>query len=542
MSKKQNFAQLASVLMTATLVSKILGAAFKIPLATFLGGEGMGYYMTAYSVFGPVSAVALSGMTAALSKITAEYSEDKTACRKLLNKSIVLYGFIGFIVSAAIYIEADKIAAHCSDNYAVLAVKCIAPAFLFCALSAAVRGYFEGMRNMYPTAASEVVESIVKLVCGSFLAYMGAKLAIINSGFLQKLFQSQDLNGAGTMALTAAAAVLGVTISTFAGFIISTGFLIKDKYVPCKNTCEIPLSLVLKTAFPICLGSLAANISSVIDLSTVAKRISFAQTMDSEYFRRTFGFLGNDILGADKVGVYFFGAYTGMAMTLFNIITTAATVFQVSAIPVVSSSLKNDCMNKTAEKTENIIKYCFVLALPLGLGLYCHGETALKLIFPGKLNEIAVIKDSLKILGLGGGIVAVLIAANGIIQAMGDGWFVLSTMAFTSLLKYCLNFILIGIPEININGAALSAVISYSFALVCALIKLKKKFKSNLSLATALIKPLMCGLVFCFSNILLKKFFILRLNDFVSAVLSSLISGIFYIFCIFSLKIVTKKE
>ena len=542
MNKKQSFAELASVLMTATLVSKIFGAAFKIPLAAFLGGEGMGYYMTAYSVFGPVSAVAISGMTAAVSKVIAEHSNDISACKNLLNKSLLLYGIIGTVISLLIYLCADNIAKYCSDIYGAFAIKCIAPAFLFCSLSASVRGYFEGIRNMYPTAFGEVAESVVKLVCGSFFAYSTARILLNNHEFAKKIFKIFNTNSESTAALTAAAAVLGVSISAFSGFVVSSLFISKNEKNKLNQGKNIPLSLVIKTAIPICMSSLVANVSSVIDLSTIAKRINYAKVSNPNYFFSRFEFLGKNILQSERTGVYFFGAYTGMAMTLFNIVTTVATVFQVSAIPVISTSLKNERMNKTAQKTENIVKYCLILTLPLGIGLCCHGEAALKILFHGKTNEIKIINESLKILGIGGGVVGLLIACNGIIQALGDSWFVLFIMMLTAAFKYLLNYMLISVPQINIKGAAISAVISYSFALICVMIKLKSKFKSNLNLSSAVIKPIICGLIFLFSNILFKKLFILRFSNIISSVFSALFSGIIYILFIFLLKIVIKKE
>lgn len=50
--------------------------------------------------------------------------------------------------------------------YSIYAMLCLAPTILFGCLVSIYRGYFEGQRNMFPTAISEIIESGVKLILG----------------------------------------------------------------------------------------------------------------------------------------------------------------------------------------------------------------------------------------------------------------------------------------------------------------------------------------------------------------------------------------
>ncbi|MBP1557093.1 MAG: oligosaccharide flippase family protein, partial [Oscillospiraceae bacterium] len=92
-NRGQSFLGGAAILMAAAFIVKVIGALFKIPLAAVLGGEGMGYYMTAYSFFNPVFALSAAGFPIAVSRLTAAASaqrrfDDK---RRILNTALLLF-------------------------------------------------------------------------------------------------------------------------------------------------------------------------------------------------------------------------------------------------------------------------------------------------------------------------------------------------------------------------------------------------------------------------------------------------------------------
>ena len=72
--KKQDFIKGSLILMLSAVISKILGAVFKIPLTNILGGVGMSYFSCAYSIFLPVYALSVTGLSASVSRLTAQSS------------------------------------------------------------------------------------------------------------------------------------------------------------------------------------------------------------------------------------------------------------------------------------------------------------------------------------------------------------------------------------------------------------------------------------------------------------------------------------
>lgn len=99
---------------------------------------------------------------------------------------------------------------------------CLAPAILFSCLSSVYRGYYEGMSNMYPTAISEVMEAIFKLLVGLSAAYLVFRLGMgefYSSGTVWgQQVTSEAFAKSALLPYTAAAAVFGVTIGSFASF------------------------------------------------------------------------------------------------------------------------------------------------------------------------------------------------------------------------------------------------------------------------------------------------------------------------------------
>ena len=71
-SKGSHFMQGALVLGIASLIVKIIGAVFKIPLINLIGDDGSGYFNVAYQIYTFMFIVATAGFPIAISKMVAE--------------------------------------------------------------------------------------------------------------------------------------------------------------------------------------------------------------------------------------------------------------------------------------------------------------------------------------------------------------------------------------------------------------------------------------------------------------------------------------
>lgn len=172
--KKQGFLYGSAVLIISALIVKVIGALFRIPLANMLGGTGMGYFSAAYGIFMPVYAISVTGLPVAaaraVSAAAARGQADGTEAVK--RTALSLFGGVGLMGTFIIILGAYPLCRFVSEDIsAVPAVIAIAPSVLAGCLVSVYRGCAEGMRDMYPTAVSQVIEGAAKLIFGLSLCY-----------------------------------------------------------------------------------------------------------------------------------------------------------------------------------------------------------------------------------------------------------------------------------------------------------------------------------------------------------------------------------
>ena len=172
--KRQGFIKGSAILLAMVLITKILGLLYKIPLTNLLGGTGMGYFASAFSVFTPVFAIVVSGIPSTMARLTAEnYALERFSnMRHTKRTAFFLFTIISAAAAAVMILTSDflsrNVVGEPSTKYALM---CVAPSIIFCTIMSVERGYCEGLQNMIPTAVSEVIETLFKLILGLGFAY-----------------------------------------------------------------------------------------------------------------------------------------------------------------------------------------------------------------------------------------------------------------------------------------------------------------------------------------------------------------------------------
>ncbi|MBQ8758346.1 MAG: oligosaccharide flippase family protein [Clostridia bacterium] len=299
------------ILSVAALIVKLIGALFKIPLTNILGGDGMGYFSTAYDIYMPVYVISNAGLPVAIARIVAEsVSEgrfrDVKRTLRIANTAFLITGIIGFCImffGAGVFVKLIK------NPGAYLAVMAMAPTVFFVCLTSAYKGYYEGLRNMYPTAIAQVVEVVVKLIFGfglSMLAYKIGTDEFASTGtVLGKSFASFDDAEIRILQFAAAGAISGVALGA-AGSWLSVfirhrvrgdGITEAELSAPQSVTpTRTILKKIIKVAVPIALGSCVGQITGVIDLFSVYDRLHHAVDIGYDVLRSIYG----DALPATK--------------------------------------------------------------------------------------------------------------------------------------------------------------------------------------------------------------------------------------------------
>ena len=166
--KKQSFLGGAAILAAAVVVVKIIGAAYKLPLNNILGEVGMSYWDTAYKIYNFLLTFSTAGLPLAISKLTSEAHTQgrENEKRKIFRTAIWLFFALGLVGSLLMFFQADLFAAFLRNEDATRPIQALAPAVFCVCLLACMRGYTQGQGNMTPTAVSQVLEALGKLLVG----------------------------------------------------------------------------------------------------------------------------------------------------------------------------------------------------------------------------------------------------------------------------------------------------------------------------------------------------------------------------------------
>ncbi len=463
-NKNQAFVKGALILVIANVLVKVIGAGFKIPLTYILGEEGMGLFSTSYTIYGLLFIIATAGLPVAVSKMVSEsrslskYKEVKL----ILKVSLVILSIIGILGFLILYVFAVRFAEILNNPRAEMGIKAIAPAMIFVALMSAFRGFFQGHQNMFPTAVSEVLEALGKLIFGYGFAYYFVT-SITND------VQRINMGAAGAVAGVSMGALLGF-LALFIIYITKRKELYKDtlKSEKSRNGSQIAKKLI-SIAIPITIGASVFSLTNIIDMAMIMRRLEVA------------GF------DAHSTGLALYGSYTGYAVPLFNMPPTLISSISISVVPAIAGAFVKDEHDFVSNLTQKSVKITLLFALPCAVGMSLLARPILSAVY---MNTNAA--KTLSILSLAVVFVSLVMLTNAILQSIGKVYIPVINMVLGGILKIVINYFLVANPYINICGAPIGTNACYILILTLNIFWIVKLMKVKFSVLSFIIKPLIC--------------------------------------------------
>ena len=514
-SQGQNLLRGAGVLGASMIIVKLIGALFKIPLGNILDGNGMGYFSTAYSIFTMIYSFSTAGLPAAIAKMVAEQSVRGRArdIRRLHELSVRLFLILGIAGTLLILLFSRVYVGLASNEGAFLSVVAIAPAVFFGCMTSAYRGYYEGMRNMRPTAVSQVVEVVVKLVFGLALAlaavWVGnAQYAAGGTVFGQAVASEMEA-GVVIQEAASAASILGVTISTAAG----TGYLLLKyrrlgdgltaedmRYSPRPMRGRVLMVRLITIAVPISIGSIVMNVAQAVDTVTIINCLEFAFDRFPDLMERLFkGVVSPAMISAGTAADFIYGSYSGYALSIFNLVPSFCNIFGKSALPNVTACWSAGDREGTRVNIESVIRMTSLIAIPASFGIFFMAEPILALLYPAKDAEVAVASGVLSWQGISLVFLGLTVPLFAVLQGLGHAGKPPKYMLVGMIVKFVVNLVTISIPYINVNGAALGTGSCYAIILFLSLRGLRQVTGLKISFFRLTGRQLVCGFACGFS-------------------------------------------
>jgi len=185
--KKHTFIWGAIILTIGGFVAKIIGAFYKIPLTNILGSTGMGLYYLVFPLYNLLLVFSSSGVSVAITRLVAEAraKKNKKNETKYFYAGILISLLLSVIFSIGVFVFAKQLAFLQGNILSYLSFLAISPAIIVASLVTVIKGYFQGVENMFPSSVSIIFEQIVKLVVGLILSFKllpyGIEYAVMGS-------------------------------------------------------------------------------------------------------------------------------------------------------------------------------------------------------------------------------------------------------------------------------------------------------------------------------------------------------------------------
>lgn len=520
---KKSLVKSAVILAFAGILVKFMGAFFRIPLANFIGDVGMAYYSPAYSLYSFLLVFATTGIPVAISKMVSEryavgqFSEAERVFK--LSRSLMLtIGIVGFLI---LFFFSNAIAEVIHNPGSALSMKATAPALLLVPIMSSYRGYFQGMQEMAPTAASQVAEQLFRVVCGLALA------KILMSDVYIRLAQTEQERGAAGGCFGASAGAVGgllVMLLIYMGFGKKIRSRIKNDRTGTRESRSAILKKIAAIAVPITLGAAIMPIVNLIDSAIVMSRLlesGWEKTMAESLF----------------------GQLTGFAAPIIQFPQVLIQAIVVSLVPMVSAAAR---LGNKGELHNNIslgVRMATIIALPAAVGIFVLAEPVLLLLYSSQRASAISAAPCLQILSIGFIFLASLTTFTGALQGIGKQVIPVRNLFIGVIVKLIITWTLTAIPVINIRGAAVGTATAYFIAAVLDLMALKKYSGVKLSVSLTVGKPLISAMVMgVFVFFAYKGLFLLLESNAVTAVLSVLIGVIVYGLMILRTKTIQREE
>lgn len=513
MSKK-SFMQGAVILGAAGIIIKIMGAFFRIPLGNLIGAEGMGYYQTAYPIYVLFLTLAVSGTPIAISKMVSERVAvgNYYEAHRVFRVSFILLFIISVISSAICFFGAEMLVSAMGNAGAKYAMMAIAPALLFLPLAAAYRGYFQGMQDMKPTATSQIVEQFFRVAVGLTLAYV-----LIGYG--------KNFAAAGASFGATAGAVACVAAISFIYFKRKHHYeenIVKTKGKGTESTKSILVNL-LAIAVPVTIGAAIMPIMNTIDVTIVMRRLqSTGWTLEQ----------------ANAM----YGQLTGMAAPLINLPQVLTMAVAMSLVPAISSAYKQKDMEFLKYNAQLGMRTSIIIGLPCTFGFMILAEPIMLLLYPLQRESAIAAAPCLFIMAIGVVVLSTFQTMTGVLQGIGKQTVPVINLFIGAIAKIGISYFLIGIPSINVLGAAIGTVAAYLIATILNYMSIRKYIGIKFDKRITFVKPVLAGLTMAVVAFVLFRLLYPILGNNLATLVTVLLAGIVYVVMLFATKSITPEE
>ncbi len=381
---ESNFLVQGSILAVASIISRIIGLLYRIPLKSIIGDIGNDYYGTAMEIYSILLLISSYSLPLSVSKLVSTRvakGQRKNAYR-IFKGALIFATISGAVAGLTVYFGADIITTYIVRTpLSIFALQVLSPTLFIVAVLGVIRGFFQGMGTMMPSAVSQLIEQVVNAAISVWTAYMlyqyGSKIGAV-------------LGAPSTYAEAYGAA--GGTIGTGAGAfgaLLFTLFVLlayrpkyrkmsqRDKGKNVESYGTVLYVLVI-TIIPVLLSTTIYNITSFLDMGAFKQIAAFQGYQAKEYSTM-------------------WGIYVGEYKVLVNVPIAIASSLSASSVPSLSTAFAAKDISQVKRKVAYSIRFIMVIAIPCAVGMGVLASPILQLLFqdsrelPARMMQIGAV-------------------------------------------------------------------------------------------------------------------------------------------------------
>lgn len=472
-----NFLIHGSILAFASILCRIIGIIYRIPLTNILGDTGIGYYSAAFQVYSILLLLSSYSMPLAVSKlVSARVANNQYKNAAKIFKDATIFSFaMGLIAGAITYFGADKFASFTKYTHSSVALRMLAPTLVIMSVVGVLRGYFQGMGTMIPTAVSNILEqitnAIVSVAAAKFLFDYGMTLNKADSAD----YHNVAWGAAGGTIGTGAGALFALIFLIFTYVLYKSVYRKKLKRDRTRKTLEHTeiAGLIIVTIIPVIISTTIYNVSEILDSTIFGNIMHSVKHIEEDTYSSLYGM------------------FSGKYRLLTNVPVSIAASLASAVIPSLIASYSLGNKKDVLAKTSSAIRFTMLLAIPSAVGLFVLSEPVMGLLFSGNIH------------------------IPGIMMKIGA-----ASIIFYSI-STITNSVLQGIDKMRVP------IINSSIALVIHVIILILLLSTtNLSIYAVVISDVLFPLTICILNALSIKKYIGYKQEYVKTYIKPLISSI----------------
>lgn len=434
------------ILTVSIFLSKTLGLIYTFPFKAIVGLDGLALYHFGYSPYTILLSLSTMGIPLAVSKFVSKYNAlgDYRTGQRLFKSGIVVMSITGLIAFITLFLLAKPIAHQVVVNPedlggnsiedVVFTIRMVSVALLIVPIMALIRGYFQGHQSMGPTAVSQVVEQIIRVLYILIFTYL--IISVWN----------------GSLGTAVGFATFGAFIGALGGLSVLLAYWwkrrnhLKDLVNTSTVDHQIPLPKMYKEL-----------ITYALPLSFVGLAIPLFQFVDLMSFNKGMAALG---YLQSEIHMYY-GAFAQAAHKLILIPVSVATAMSLTILPTVTKAYVNQEIKTLRVQITQTFQIILFLSIPASLGLMFLSDSAYAALYG--IDDMAIGAVILKYYAPAAILFSIFSISAALLQGINQQKYTVFALLVGILFKAIFNYPFI--LWFDFSGAIAATIVGYLIAI-----------------------------------------------------------------------------